>query len=386
MEQRTNTILFALLRSAVCGTILTELEKAQYSEELLPELLEISRKHDVDHLVAVGLKNNGLVPANDAEIRKIILKAFLRYERLNAEYVNLCEALEAAKIPFIPLKGSVLRKYYPEEWMRTSCDIDVLVHREDLDAAVAYLVRELQYVEDVRSLHDVSLNSPNGVHVELHFDLVEEGLANEAARCLRTVWEDVSLRENSNYCCEMTDSFFYFYHIAHMAKHFELGGCGIRPLIDLWILDNLECVDYNARNTLLQKSGLLQFTCSVQKLSKVWLAGEPADPVSQAMQEYILTGGTYGALSNYVALQRKKKGGRIKYIWSRLFVTYVELKRCYPILEKHRWLCPLFQVVRWTNLLNPRLARKAINEIVINSKLQNDEANPIKTALKEIGL
>ena len=31
-----------------------------------------------------------------------------------------CAVLEEAKIPYIPLKGTVLRDYYPEAWMRTS--------------------------------------------------------------------------------------------------------------------------------------------------------------------------------------------------------------------------------------------------------------------------
>ena len=52
-----------------------------------------------------------------------------------AEYENLCSAFEKAQIPFLPLKGSVIRKYYPEAWMRTSCDIDILVHDEDVGRA-----------------------------------------------------------------------------------------------------------------------------------------------------------------------------------------------------------------------------------------------------------
>ena len=47
--------------------------------------------------------------------------------------VECCNALEKAQIPFVPLKGSVIRKYYPEAWMRTSSDIDVLVHKEDVE-------------------------------------------------------------------------------------------------------------------------------------------------------------------------------------------------------------------------------------------------------------
>ena len=89
----------------------------------------MSAKHDVIHLLALGLKQNELISKENSEIEKYILKAVFRYERLRYEYNNLCDALEKAQIPFIPLKGSVIRKYYPEAWMRTSCDIDYFGQR-----------------------------------------------------------------------------------------------------------------------------------------------------------------------------------------------------------------------------------------------------------------
>ena len=251
MDQRTIQILFALLRSAICGTKLTEEERNNYSPDLLQDLLKISSKHDVVHLLVFGLKQNELIPKENSDIEKCILKAVYRYERLRYEYENLCEALEKAQIPFLPLKGSVSRKYYPEAWMRTSCDIDVLVHREDLENAISYLVSNQNYVEKERATHDVSLFTQTGIHVELHFDLVEEGRAKNAIDVLQSVWENVTLHEKSEYWYEMTDAYFYFYHIAHMAKHFENGGCGIRPFIDLWILDHIQDIDLIARDGLL---------------------------------------------------------------------------------------------------------------------------------------
>ena len=140
MEQRTIQILFALLRSAICGTKLTAEERNNYSPDLLQDLLKISSKHDVVHLLAFGLKQNELISKENSDIEKCILKAVYRYERLRYEYENLCSVLEKAQIPFLPLKGSVIRKYYPEAWMRTSCDIDVLVHKRDAERAKSVLV------------------------------------------------------------------------------------------------------------------------------------------------------------------------------------------------------------------------------------------------------
>ena len=101
MDQRTNKILFALLRSAICGTKLTDAERAEFSAEQLQELLKISAKHDMIHLLVFGLKQNDLLPPEQAGLEKYIFKAAYRYERLRVEYEKLCHALEEAEIPFL---------------------------------------------------------------------------------------------------------------------------------------------------------------------------------------------------------------------------------------------------------------------------------------------
>ncbi len=386
MDQRTIQILFSLLGSAIRGTKLNEKELNEYSPEMLSELMAISAKHDIVHLLVYGLKQNDLIPKQNNDIEKHIFKAVYRYERLRYEYESLCDALEKAHIPFLPLKGSVIRKYYPEPWMRTSCDIDVLVHSEDLDAASTCLTENLQYTEKGRSPHDVSLFSPMGIHVELHFDLVEEGRANNAIEMLRSVWDNVSLRENSEYWYEMSDAFFYFYHVAHMAKHFEVGGCGIRPFIDIWILDHLENVDVSARDEVLCKGGLLKFAEVSRNLSEVWFGGKSHDEVLLQMQDFLLHGGVYGSSDNRVALQQTKSGGRFGYVLSRIFIPYSRLKRYYPVLNKHPWLMPFMQVRRWFMILRPDVAKRAKMEIDINGNLEKSKADEMNSFLNRIGL
>ena len=386
MLQGTSQMLFAILRSAICGTKLTESERKTYSEDMLQDLLKISAKHDVIHLLVFGLKQNELISNQNIEIEKKIFKAVYRYEHLQYEYDNLCATLEKAQISFLPLKGSIIRKYYPEPWMRTSCDIDILVHSEDLDDAVIYLSDNLNYVEKERATHDVSLFSPTGIHVELHFDLVEEGRANNAIEMLHNVWDNVLLHNDKKYWYEMNDEFFYFYHIAHMAKHFESGGCGIRPFLDLWILDSLDNVDRSARDGLLAKGGLLQFAEISRKLSRMWFGDGESDSLLLKLQDFILSGGAYGTIDNRVTLQQHKKSGRFGYMFSRLFIPFSKLKRYYPILEKHPWLMPFMQIRRWFMLFKPDVAKMAKREIAINVSLEKSKAEEMNDFLNCIGL
>ena len=80
-----------------------------------------------------------------------MMTAVYRYERINYELNCLTEALNQAEMPFIPLKGSILRQYYPEPWMRTSCDIDILVREEDIDAATQAIEKKLGYEYESRN-------------------------------------------------------------------------------------------------------------------------------------------------------------------------------------------------------------------------------------------
>lgn len=386
MDQGTIQLLFALLRSAICGTKLTEKEKSLFSAGILPELGAIAGKHDVINLLAWGLKQNSLVDENDAENERNIFKAVYRFEQINYEIDRLCEALESLEIPFVPLKGAVIRKYYPEPWMRTSCDIDVLVHEQDVEKVVEALVNNCGYAREGKTSHDVSLYSRSGVNVELHYALVEDGIAKDSSSVLNSVWNYITVMDGCKGLCEMSDKMFYFYHIAHMAKHFENGGCGIRTFVDLWLLDNIDSADKIGRDELLAQGGLRKFTEAVRKLSKIWFENAEYDDVSRQMEAYVLCGGVYGTNENRIAVQQHKKGGRIQYAMSKIFLPYDEIKFYYPVLEKHRWLTPFMEVRRWGKLIFCGYAKRTVRELKYNQSISATENEMTKILLKSIGL
>lgn len=270
--------------------------------------------------------------------------------------------------------------------MRTSCDIDILVKEPDLEKAIECLVTHLNYKNHGRAYHDVSLFSPNNIHLELHFDLVEDEYANEARKVLSKVWNYVFPKDGCQYFFEMTDEMFYFYHIAHMAKHFEFGGCGIRPFLDLWILDRFIQYDQSARNQLLEEGNLLIFATKCRKLSNVWFSNDSKDDISTQMQDFILSGGVYGNLENRIAVQQKQHGGKGGYLFSRIFLTYESLKALYPILQKHRWLTPIMEVRRWFKLLFKGRAKSSLHELSVNQTISREKVSQAAELLSELGL
>lgn len=387
MRENTVNILFSIVRSVFQGNQLSEVYKKLITNDSLKDVIKMASKHDISHLVALGILNNGLADEEmKTQLQQITFRAIYRYEKLNYELKQVCDAFEEAGIPFLPLKGSVIRNYYPEPWMRTSCDIDVLVQEKNLRTAVIYLVENLKYIEHGQNSHDISLFSPSGVHLELHYNLIEDGRVNSSTVILQNIWEYASPKKEYQYWLETSDEMFYFYHIAHMAKHLQQGGCGIRTFIDLWILDNLSEINKVTRDELLELGGLLQFSKAASKLASCWLDNLPMDSICEKMQNYILSGGVYGTHENLILVQQQKKGGKLKYALSKIIIPYDTIKFHYPILQKHHWLTPIMQVRRWFKLIFCGHAKRSMRELSYNSNISNSQADEMKTFLDEIGL
>ena len=353
-------ILFGLLRFEICGTPITEEVKAAVNKETLTTLYKLSKMHDVAHLIGDALHKNGLHTV-DKETYELFNRqhqlAVYRHEQISYEYGRICETLERAKIPFMPLKGSIIKEYYPEPWMRTSCDIDVLVHPEHLGAAISVLKGELDYKEEGGYSNEISLHSFSGVHLELHHILMEK-FYEDWEHILSNIWHKAYLKKGADYWYLMANEMFYFYHIAHMAKHFEyLGGSGIRSIIDTYLLNQKWEFDREKTKSLLTKGKLATFATMVERLSLIWFEEETYDALTEDSETYILRGGIYGTMNNQVAAQVEKRGKR-GYVFNRIFEPYSTLKIKYPKLKKHKWLYPFYQVKRWCKYVFKRSTRE----------------------------
>ena len=132
-----STILFALLRHQICGESVCEEVRQAITPEILPRVYRLAAAHDLAHLAGQSLSQLKLLGDDEIsqKFKQAAMQAVYRYVQLNFEYEQACAVLEKAKIPFMPLKGSVLRDSYPEAWMRTSSDMDILVKPEKLEDA-----------------------------------------------------------------------------------------------------------------------------------------------------------------------------------------------------------------------------------------------------------
>ena len=383
-----SSIMFETLRFEMAQTPISDETKNVIEGETLVSLYRLAKAHDLAHLVGDGLDKNGLLTEGTESKNRFQQErnmAVYRYEQMQYEYGRICETLEEAKIDYIPLKGALIRNLYPEPWMRTSCDIDILVREEDLHKATDVLKEKLRYRTDgKKAYHDVSLYSENGVHLELHFSICET--LENIDKLLSRVWDYAERVSPSSSRFALKGEFFIFHILAHASYHFVSGGCGVRPLLDLWLLKNKLDYDEGEVEKLCAQCELSNFYKAIRAISERWFSGAETDGEFKDVEDYILGAGVYGSSKNNVMSKTVREGGRFKFVMRYLFLPYSSMKTLYPVLEKHKWLLPVCWVRRWISRLFEGKAKKAAARIMLSGAQTDEELGKTKKMFEKLGL
>ena len=340
MEKDIRIEFLRMIQSAVSKTRLPLTIDADEAEELY----RLSQLHNMAHLVGYTVSKNGVCTNErwDSKFIHAYYQAIRHMTNQEVELERVRVALCKNNIDFLPLKGPIISKYYPERWMRLSSDLDILVKEKDVEKVSHILVDELGYTKRQSEVHDVPLISPSGSLLELHFSLSKR--EGDAKELLDDVWNNSYLLQNSNHEYCMSEEFYYFYHIFHAAKHFQLGGCGVRTVLDTWLLNQHIHFNQDLRESLLKKSGLLLFAEKLEEIADKWFSGKGIDNLDE-VEEYIISGGVFGKKQKIEATQAVE-GGRRNFVLSRLFPSVQRLKTTYPVLKKAPFLLPVFWVYR----------------------------------------
>ena len=384
--KNTDSVMITIAKCFLEGKTLPEGLLEGFDDSFLLSLFKAADRHETAPILSEMLyKSNAFGDNSEAakRFKQSQLEAFYRFSKQQIEIENMSAVLSQEKIPFIMLKGSVIRRFYPDAYFRTSCDIDVLVQPSVVENAIVLLTEKLGYSLVGRGFHDVQLVSPSGVHVELHFSLIEDDKMPSVAAVLGAVWDTAKA---TDFGFEMTNEMFLFYHIAHMAKHFLIGGCGIRTFIDLWLINkNMPC-DFATLEKMLKDAGLLEFYKASVSLSETWFSNKEPTELDKKMEEYIITGGVYGSAKNTASVRKAKGKGRTALFFGMLFYPSEILKKENPVLNKHPWLIPFYQVKRWFRVLNKDKRKKVADIYKAAGSATDESAASVDNLLKQLNL
>ena len=335
----------------------------------LDELYRVCSRHRTAGLVsfalaAAGINDSRFINAQANTVNSAILFQIER-EAILAE-------MEKQGIWYMPLKGILLKDYYPKLGMREMCDNDILFDRSRAaDLREIMISRGYNVIHYDRG-HDDCYQKPPIFNFEMHFMLFNDGLSG-FEKYYENVRERLVRDEGSSYGCRFTNEDFYLYLLAHEYKHFSGGGIGLRALIDTYVflkkfgstLDR----EYIAREA--EKLGLTEFERNNRELAMTLFSFGTPDGVQKQLLDYYIFSGVYGNIGNRVR-NSVRKSSRLGYIKERLFLSQESIRSSYPFFYRHKLLQPVLFVYRIGRALT--VSRKtSFSEVRVLRKIGKDE-------------
>ena len=282
-------------------------------------------------LEAPGVRDPAFVQAKSKAIRKIVL--------FDTERAAVLAELENAGIWHMPMKGCVLKEYYPKIGMRQMSDNDILFDEARANE-VRSIMEGLGYSTEYfgTGVHDSYFKQPV-CNFEMHRALF--GLDHEDR--LRSYYENVRKRlvrdEGTGFRYHFSPEDFYVYMIAHEYKHYSGGGTGLRSLLDTYVYLRKVPLDMKYVAGEIEKLGIRDFEAANRSLAMHLFGREPLTEEEVDMLDYVLFSGTYGTMANNIRNQIRKKG-RWGYFVSRMTLPFDRMTQLYPILTKIPILYP----------------------------------------------
>ena len=360
---RTSEQLLYLMACALQGVSAREEVLADAD---LKQLLIMARKHSVASMVCMALEKTAIFANADEAAKKQWLEAKNKTIRknmlLDAERKAILHELETQGIWYMPLKGSILKGWYPKPGMREMADNDILFDpsgREQVQQI--FQNRGYTTVSFRKGNHDVYEKAPI-YNFEMHVSLFHRTY-KELTERYENVKERLLPVDGTAYQFAFTPEDFYVFVIAHAHKHYSHSGTGVRTLADIYVMDRHlgGIMDRDEVEQKLTQLGIAEYEQHSRVLAeKLFSAVRPLAEIELTEDEkkmllYYCDATTYGTVDNRIynrlhELQENSENiklwTKVKYCCIRLFPGKESCKFAYPFVYKHPWTLPFFWVWR----------------------------------------
>ena len=314
-------------------------------------LYRCAKRHSVLSLVYYGIEHlpKESRPTDEVEKRlyQFSMREVMRNYNQTDEIEKLLKTFEEEKLYVLPVKGVCTKRHYPQPDMRSMGDIDVLCKASQQGKLKKVMV-DLGYDYEAEGRKHDHYSMKPYMNLEMHRELVETD--SKYSSYYKTVWDRVQKREGCTYICEMTLEDEYIYNLIHLVEHFQNGGIGIRFVMDVFLYDQMEQMNWDYVRGELRSLGLLEFYSQISSLAKRWFAfsGEEKEEepdVIDKMEAYVMDNGTFGNQKNEAAIS-VAKGGKVRFLLRAVFPNLENMKSMFPWLEKWPILLPISWVIR----------------------------------------
>lgn len=173
----------------------------------------------------------------------------------------------------LPLKGIILKNYYPKPCMRQMSDNDILYDLDYKQEVKDFFInRGYKYIEHKDGLGDKDdcFQKSPFFSFEMHRYLIEKEWYPKEYEYYSDIKQRLSCDKNNKCLYNFTDEDLYIFMVVHNAKHRNSNGNGIRSLLDFYaFLEKKEAfLDWIYIENEIKKLNLSEYEKLMKTLSK----------------------------------------------------------------------------------------------------------------------
>lgn len=292
----------------------------------------------------------------------------IRLDRLqNSELEQLFLAFEDQGVDYFPIKGAVMKKYYPGSVYRWMSDADIFI-REDQYGIISGIMKNAGYSFLDESEHEFRWKK-SGFLIEFHkqamssaFKEAVDYFGDGFARAHR-------IGDSHRYQFDGTDELIFAF--THFVKHYLTGGAKIRNITDLYFLWKRGGEDQARLVAVLESMNLLVFYKLLLKNVMAWFEGSPLDEAGELIFRTVLTDSNeYKSSRKFIFWEARSNRGKtkttgfakVRTMLKSFFVPAKKIHSKYKIFRKLPFLLPIFWV--WRGFYSILFRKERLKEYV----------------------
>ena len=343
----------------ICSLLKGEVPQNKPEQVTFEDIYRMAVFHNVTVMTLTAIKKTGqeMDPAlKEKWERRAELASAQSVVQLH-ERDMIYQLFEDNRIPYLPLKGCIVKEMYPDPKYRQMADLDILVHEED-NAKVKTVLEDAGYTckHFGQEVHDIYEKKPF-MDIEIHYRLLSDvhfvtyEWTQEYMQFFVEPWQKAEHGDSYRY--HFSDSDFYLYMLVHLAKHYSGSGSGIRQFLDVYYLMKNLSIDRQYVDEQLELYGLKDFCKTVEKMVLAWFGEAEADEHTTELEQDVFSSGSYGNQERSIRHEiekfqssQKKQNYYFHYIKKRLFPSLEVMRVSRPVLRKYPVLLPAFWLGR----------------------------------------
>lgn len=299
-------------------------------------------------------------------------RTLFRQLQFDEEREQILVSLEQNKITYIPLKGIKIAQYYPKPGMRFMCDNDILYGYVDQMEDGTYQICRKNAIEDARNVVsdimrdrgytlerfeglDFSCQKKPLFNFEMHRGLFKQ--STPYYEYYKNPWKRSFPVKEGEYEFQFSKEDEYIYILCHTHKHFSSAGCGIRSLVDEYVICKNTSLNWDYIHDELKILNLDEFEQQFRNTAiHAFDPDEKMNAQDYDLIDYMLGSGTYGRFDQNVTNQLDKIydknhsfKAKILYLHKRIWLCEDDMQARYPFFYHHkcfRFLLPFVRLIK----------------------------------------